>query len=189
MNIAIIKHINAEDKEYLFKVPSKEKIAKGTLVKVNTRMGESYGILTRDSFEADGDALDYIRQSLGAGKKGELSTVTAVYGETPVIENVSTFDDVKRGLTAMKASEHTYTVSYSAFPIKFRAERKDNGEMMESPCVYTSSEGRLYLGARDVKAYIDVGTTTENIYNMKAAEGEPIFVEIEPETLEWTVEK
>lgn len=173
MNIAIVKHIGegAPNKEYLFQIPSKQKIKKGTLVKVKTRYGESYGFLTRDSFEADGEALEYIRQSLGASKKGDLSTVTSVMVETPL--------DVYRVDSSL----------YSTNPVVFKAKRKDNGGMMESPCVYTSSEGRLYLGARDVKAYIDVGAKTENIYNMESAEGEPLFVEIEPGTLEWTVEK
>lgn len=173
MNIAIIKHIGqgAPNKEYLFRVPGKEKISKGTLVKVRTVAGDSYGILTRDSFEADGEALEYIRRSLGASKSGNLSTVTAVMVETPL--------DVYRVDSSL----------YSTNPVVFKAKRKDNGGMIESPCVYTSSEGRLYLGARDVKAYIDVGAKTENIYNMESAEGEPIFVEIEPSTLEWTVDK
>ena len=191
MHIAIIKHIGlyAPDKEYLFKVPSKAKIAKGTLVRVKTKNGESYGILTRDSFTADGEALDYIRQSMGATKKNDLQPVTAVYGETPMCETVADFDAVQRGLAAMYKSKHKYTISYSAFPINYCAKRKDNGETMESPCVYTTDDGRYFLGVQDTQTYIDVGATTENIYNMDTANGAPIFVEITPNTLEWTVQR
>lgn len=172
MNIAIIKHIGngAPEKEYLFQVPSKEKITKGTLVKVKTKIGESYGILTRDSFEVDGDALEYIRQSLGAPKDGDLSTVTAVMVETPF--------DIYRVNSSL----------YSTNPVVFKAKRKDNGGMMESPCLYTTSEGKMYLGTTNAAAEIVIGQSG-NIYKMEWAGEKAIFREIKPETLEWTVEK
>ena len=189
MNIAIIKHIGmgAPEKEYLFQVPSKVKIQKGTIVKVKTKLGFSYGILTRDSFEADGEALEFIKQTLGAAKKGELSTVTALMTEIPVCEAKGTFDAISHGLTLMCKSDNDYSVSYTSFPVKYRAKRKDNGEIMESPCVYRTNEDRYYLGTQDVKAYIDVGAKTENIYNMDTAYGEALFVEIDPKTLEWRI--
>lgn len=189
MNIAIVKHIGecASNKEYLFKIPSVAKITKGTLVKVKTRYGDRYGIMTRDSFEAEGEALEYIMHSLGVEKESKIQPIMAAYSEIQTGEDTQA-SAIKRSLMALKASAH-YVVSYSSFPIKFSAQRKDTGGMMGSPCVYTTDEGRVYLGACDVNASIDVGAKTENIYNMDTVDGDAIFVEIKPETLEWSVVK
>ena len=191
MNIAIIKHIGegAPNKEYLFCVPTDAKVQKGTLVKVKTRYGESYGVLMRDSFEADGDALEYIKTSLGVAKNGELQPIIAAYGEIPVCESAKTVDDVRNALTTMRDSKNNYAVSYNSFPIKFRARRKDNAEMMESPCVYTTSDGKMYLGTTGAATEVTLGGNSGNIYEMSWAADKALFVEIEPCTLEWTVEK
>ena len=195
MNVAIIKHLNGQNKEYLFKVPINKKIAKGTLVKVKTRYGEDYGVLTHDSFEADGEALAYIRQSFGAPKNGELQCVTAVYSETPAGKVFAMkgecFDEAKYVFQSnIRAADRgeKYVASYKHYPIKFRAQRKDNGETMESPCVYTTSDGKMYLGTVNTATQVDV--YAGEIYTMQATlGGNPLFVEIKPETLEWTVEK
>ena len=190
MNIAIIKHIGqgAPNKKYLFQVPSHARISKGTLVKLKTRVGESYGVLTRDSFEAEGDALDFIRQSFGVSKKGELSTVTAVYNETPV-KDILPKSGADYDLRISTSTDDRYFTKYANFPVAFCAKRKDTGAYMVSPCVYTTSEGAMYLGTTDTASEISVGKNSGNIYVMETADGAPMFVEIDPATLEWTVEK
>ena len=176
MNIAILRHSGSQQ-NYVFSLPDGVKVKKGTMVKVQTSYGEKYGVLVHDSVEADGDALSYILQSCGANLP--LKPVLAVMEERPI---ESTTQRVKRQL------EDDYAVGYSVYPVKFRAQRKDNAETMESPCVYTTSDGKMYLGTTDTATVINVHDTTGNIYKMVSVLS-PLFVEIEPYTLEWSVEK
>lgn len=189
MNVAIVKHIGigAPDKEYLFKAPSGVKILKGTLVKVKVKRGESYAVLTRDSFDVDGDALEYIENSVGVPHGTEVAPIISVLYETPVSELPPC--GVSCNLRVATKSTDTYYGDFSSYPVTYRARRKDNGEYIDSYCVYSTKDGCYYLSVHDETVCISSEEKTNNIYSIEATDNNPIFVEVEPKTIQWSVSK
>ena len=84
--------------------------------------------------------------------------------------------EVERELEWMSAS--------GSVPVTYRAKRADNGEWVESTCVYTTSDGKLYIAPRDTASCIGVDAKTGNIGSMISVD-DPIFVEIDPDSLQW----
>ena len=81
-------------------------------------------------------------------------------------------------------SAHLCAFDYSK-PVMYKANRKDNGEIVESPCVYATADGSMYLGTRNTPAAI--GMDGGNIYSVLSTNQDiPLFVEVDANTLEWS---
>ena len=83
MRLAIISHDGI--RRYLFSVPSNISLKEGDRVVCKTRYGESDGICTYDSFDAEGTLLDVLINIIGANKP--LAPVIGVYQKVMFGEN------------------------------------------------------------------------------------------------------
>ena len=83
MNLAIVKHIEAgsSDKKYVFLLPDDAIIGNGTLLALETRIGNKIGQLV-DRVVADGSALEYILRSFGTDEKHLMPVRGIFIGKT-----------------------------------------------------------------------------------------------------------
>jgi hypothetical protein len=79
--------------------------------------------------------------------------------------------------------------SYTEHPIVYRCIRKDTGEWMESNYIYGTTAGRIYLSVKGTKVAMGYSGTQFEAFSLESIDKNPVFVEVEPDTLEWRVEK
>ena len=153
------------------KIPDYVRIEKDTLLKlkVSQVLVDYFAVSKYDSMIVDGPALRFLSDTLT--EYGSLKyEVKEVLTPTP-IENLS-----RRG-----------RADGWAWPVVYTAKRVDNGEIMQSRCIYGTTDGKIYLSVNDAAVSLNVSNSC--IYSAAAIGDDPIFVEVDPLTMKWSVEE